>query len=65
MLRKERFFSLTMTLDQLKQFRSGVYTILGNGKDALFDLMDAVFIRLWNYRYFQYFDGGGRVFMKL
>ncbi|AUB35037.1 hypothetical protein COO91_00888 [Nostoc flagelliforme CCNUN1] len=26
MLRKERFFSLTMTLDQLKQFRSGVYT---------------------------------------
>ncbi len=33
-----------MTLDQLKQFRSGVYTILGNGKDALFDLMDAVLV---------------------
>lgn len=33
-----------MTLDQLKQFRSGVYTILGNAKDALFDLMDAVLV---------------------
>jgi precorrin isomerase len=30
------------TIDQLKQFRQGVYTILGNAKDALFDLMDAV-----------------------
>ncbi len=44
MLRKEKFFSLTMTLDKLKQFRSGVYTILGNAKDALFDLMDAVLV---------------------
>jgi hypothetical protein len=27
--------SLTMTtIDQLKQFRQGVYTILGNAKDA-------------------------------
>ena len=33
-----------MTLDKLKQFRSGVYTILGNAKDALFDLMDAVLV---------------------
>jgi hypothetical protein len=33
-----------MTLDQLKQFRGGVYTLLGNGKDALFDLMDAVLV---------------------
>jgi len=33
-----------MTLDQLKQFRSCVYTILGNAKDALFDLMDAVLV---------------------
>ncbi len=32
------------TVDKLKQFRQGVYTILGNAKDALFDLMDAVFI---------------------
>jgi hypothetical protein len=32
------------TVDQLKQFRSGVYTILGNAKDALFDLMDAVLV---------------------
>lgn len=32
------------TIDQLKEFRQGVYTILGNGKDALFDLMDAVLI---------------------
>ncbi len=31
-----------MTFDQLKQFRTGVYTLLGNGKDALFDLLDAV-----------------------
>lgn len=44
MLRTEKFFSLTMTLDQLKQFRAGVYTILGNAKDALFDLMDAVLV---------------------
>ena len=33
-----------MTLDKLKQFRCGVYTILGNAKDALFDLMDAVLV---------------------
>ncbi|MFH7025471.1 MAG: hypothetical protein ACHBN1_08710 [Heteroscytonema crispum UTEX LB 1556] len=32
------------TIDKLKQFRQGVYSILGNGKDALFDLMDAVLI---------------------
>lgn len=31
-----------MTCDHIKQFRLGVYTLLGNGKDALFDLMDAV-----------------------
>ncbi|RCJ23928.1 hypothetical protein A6S26_20240 [Nostoc sp. ATCC 43529] len=37
--------SLTMTtIQQLKQFRQGVYTILGNSRDALFDLMDAVLI---------------------
>ncbi len=34
-----------MTLDQLKQFRGGVYTLLGKAKDALFDLMDAVLVR--------------------
>jgi hypothetical protein len=33
-----------MSFDQLKQFRSGVYALLGNGKDALFDLMDAVLV---------------------
>ncbi len=33
-----------MTLDKLKQFRSGVYTLLGKAKDALFDLMDAVLV---------------------
>jgi hypothetical protein len=33
-----------MTFDQLKQFRLEVYTLLGNGKDALFDLMDAVLV---------------------
>ena len=44
MLRPERFFSLTMTLNKLKQFRSNVYTILGNAKEALFDLMDAVLV---------------------
>ena len=32
------------TVDKLKQFRQGVYTILGNAKDALFDLMDAVLV---------------------
>lgn len=44
MLRKEKDFSLTMTFDKLKQFRAGVYTLLGNAKDALFDLMDAVLV---------------------
>ena len=45
MLEFEENFRLTMTtVDQLKQFRQGVYTILGNGKDALFDLMDAVLV---------------------
>ncbi len=33
-----------MTFDQLKQFRLEEYTLLGNGKDALFDLMDAVLV---------------------
>ncbi|MBP5973101.1 hypothetical protein HW132_10230 [Brasilonema sp. CT11] len=33
-----------MTLDKLKQFRTSAYTILGNAKDALFDLMDAVLV---------------------
>ncbi len=33
-----------MTFDKLKQFRTSVYTILGNAKDALFDLMDAVLV---------------------
>jgi DDE superfamily endonuclease len=33
-----------MTLEKLKQFRTGVYSILGNAKDALFDLMDAVLV---------------------
>ena len=28
----------------MKLFRTGVYTLLGNGKDALFDLMDAVLV---------------------
>jgi hypothetical protein len=32
------------TVDKLKQFRQGVYTILGKAKDALFDLMDAVLV---------------------
>ena len=45
MLNSEKNFSLTMTtVDQLKQFRQGVYTILGNAKDVLFDLMDAVLV---------------------
>lgn len=33
-----------MTFDQLRQFRLGVYSLLGNSKDALFDLMDAVLV---------------------
>jgi len=33
-----------MTLEKLKQFRTGVYSILGKAKDALFDLMDAVLV---------------------
>jgi hypothetical protein len=44
-----------MIFDKLKQFRQGAYTLLGKGKDAIFDLMDAVvsspqvksFVELW------------------
>ena len=31
-----------MNFDKLKQFRQSAYTLLGQGKDAIFDLMDAV-----------------------
>ncbi|MBV8885723.1 MAG: hypothetical protein JO235_17245 [Chroococcidiopsidaceae cyanobacterium CP_BM_RX_35] len=31
-----------MILDRLKRFRQSAYTLLGKGKDAIFDLMDAV-----------------------
>ena len=31
-----------MIFDKLKQFRQGAYTLLGKGKDVIFDLMDAV-----------------------
>lgn len=31
-----------MIFDKLKQFRQSAYTLLGKGKDAIFDLMDAV-----------------------
>ena len=31
-----------MIFNKLKQFRQGAYTLLGKGKDAIFDLMDAV-----------------------
>lgn len=42
-MRKPLFLkSLKMSFDQLKQFRQSAYTLLGNGKDAIFDLMDAV-----------------------
>jgi hypothetical protein len=34
--------SLKMILEKLKQFRQSAYTLLGKGKDAIFDLMDAV-----------------------
>jgi DDE superfamily endonuclease len=44
MLRFREKTRLTMTFDKLKQFRVGVYTLLGNAKDALFDLMDAVLV---------------------
>lgn len=33
-----------MTFDKLKQFRTKVYTLLSNAKDALFDLIDAVLV---------------------
>ena len=33
---------LVMILDKLKRFRQSAYTLLGKGKDAIFDLMDAV-----------------------
>jgi hypothetical protein len=34
--------SLEMIFNKLKQFRQSTYTLLGKGKDAIFDLMDAV-----------------------
>ncbi|MBD2279407.1 MAG: hypothetical protein HEQ13_25000 [Dolichospermum sp. DEX189] len=33
-----------MPLEQLRQFRTSVYNILGKAKDALFGLMDAALI---------------------
>jgi hypothetical protein len=33
-----------MTLDQLKKFRQEAYALLGNGRDAAMDLMDAVLV---------------------
>jgi len=41
---RELFFlkSLKMIFDKLKQFRQSAYTLLGRGKDAVFDLMDSV-----------------------
>ena len=33
-----------MTLDQLKNFRQSAYTLLGKGRDATMDLMDAVLV---------------------
>lgn len=42
---KEASKALTMSnFDKLREFRHKVYTLLGNGKDALFDLMDAVLV---------------------
>ncbi len=32
------------SLNQLEEFRQSVYELLGNGRDALFDLMDAVLV---------------------
>jgi hypothetical protein len=32
------------SLDQLEDFRQSVYELLGNGRDALFDLMDAILV---------------------
>jgi hypothetical protein len=32
------------SLEQLEAFRQSVYALLGNGRDALFDLMDAVVV---------------------
>lgn len=34
--------STEMNFDKLKQFRQSAYTLLDQGKDAIFDLMDAV-----------------------
>ncbi len=36
---------LTMSnFDKLRDFRHKAYTLIGNGRDALFDLMDAVLV---------------------
>ncbi|ELS30170.1 hypothetical protein Pse7429DRAFT_4740, partial [Pseudanabaena biceps PCC 7429] len=34
--------STVMIIDKLQEFRQQVYRFLGNGRDAIFDLMDAV-----------------------
>lgn len=45
MLRLTTIPAMTMTsLKQLEQFRQCVYALLGNGRDALFDLMDATLV---------------------
>lgn len=45
MLRLTTTPALTMnSLEQLQDFRQSVYLLLGNGRDALFDLMDATLV---------------------
>jgi len=54
-----------MIFDKLKQFRQSAYMLLGKGKDAVCDLIDAVLttprVKSWNCHYRQCFGANGRV----
>jgi len=39
---KSKEISTAMIIDKLQDFRQQAYRFLGNGRDAIFDLMDAV-----------------------
>ncbi len=57
-----------MIIDKLQNFRQQIYGFLGNGRDAIFDLMDAVLtspnVKSQNYQYQQCIDANGQACMN-
>ena len=69
-MRKERknLKCHSMKIEKLKKFRQTAYQLLGNGKDATMDLMDAVLVTRSVYSFVelssQYFGENGLLCMK-